>query len=264
MSHQCVIGLPFALALASASVEIPRERQAQFLESARIVKASIVGKGVTETWRVTLKDDALTHDASFQYVDERAAMKALPDGTTEIDFVDSYRYNIAGYELSELLGLAHMVPVSIERKWRGKRGAFTWWVDDVLMDEADMNEKGLKAPDQKAWDEQIYRVRVFNELIHDTDRNQGNLLITKDWKIWMIDFSRAFRRWPKIRNPSWLMRCDRQLFDTLRALTREALDEKLSHILTRLERDGVWARRALIMEHYEKLIRERGEEQTLY
>ena len=224
-----------------------------------------MGKGVTETWRLTLKDDTLTHDASFhQYVDEREAMKTHPGGTVEVDFVDSYHYNIAGYELAELLGLAHMVPVSVERRWRGKRGALTWWVDDVLMDEATMNEKGLKAPDQKAWSEQIYRVRVFNELIHDTDRNQKNLLIAKDWKIWAIDFSRAFRRWPKIQNPSWLMRCDRQLFERLQSLTRDALDEKLAHILKDVERDGIWARRGLIPDHYEELIRVRGEDQTLY
>jgi len=90
-------------------------------------------------------------------------------------------------------------------------------------------------------------VRVFNELIHDTDRNQKNLLIAKDWKIWAIDFSRAFRRWPKIQNPSWLMRCDRQLFERLQSLTRDALDEKLSHILKDVERDGIWARRGLIL-----------------
>ncbi|TDI38336.1 MAG: hypothetical protein E2P02_20720 [Acidobacteria bacterium] len=266
MSFPIVVGLPFALVLLGvhAETETPRERQAEFLKNADIIEAKVVGKGVTETWRLTLKDDTLTHDASFQYVDEREAMKTHPGGTVEFDFVDSYRYNIAGYELAELLGLAHMVPVSVERRWRGKRGALTWWVDDVLMDEATMNEKGLKAPDQKAWSEQIYRVRVFNELIHDTDRNQGNLLIAKDWKIWAIDFSRAFRRWPKIQHPSWLMRCDRQLFERLQSLTRDVLDEKLSHILKDIERDGIWARRGLILEHYEELIRVRGEDQTLY
>ena len=185
MSFPIVVGVPLALVLVSlqsASVETGRARvrQAEFLKNADIKEAKVVSKGVTKTWRVTLKDDTLTHDASFQYVDERAARKNHPDGKVELYFVDSYRYNIAGYELAELLGLAHMVPVSVERRFRGKRGALTWWVDDVLMDEAAMHEKGLKAPDQKAWAEQIYRLRVFSELIHDTDRNQGNLLITKD------------------------------------------------------------------------------------
>lgn len=150
MSFPIVVGLPIALVLLGrAETETPRERQAEFLKNADIIEAKVVGKGVTETWRLTLKDDTRTHDASFQYVDEREAMKTHPGGTVEVDFVDSYRYNIAGYELAELLGLAHMVPVSVERRWRGKRGALTWWVDDVLMDEATMNEKGLKAPRPK-------------------------------------------------------------------------------------------------------------------
>lgn len=262
MSFPIVVGLLASLLSAPAETETPRARQAEFLKKAGITEAEVVSKGVTETWRV--KDDTLTHDASFQYVDERAAKKTHPGGTVEVDFVDSYRYNIAGYELAELLGLAHMVPVSVERTWRGKRGALTWWVDNVLMDEAAMNKKGLKAPDQKAGASRFIVCVSSTSLIHDTDRNQGNLLITEDWKIWAIDFSRAFRRWPKIQNPSWLMRCDRQRFERLQSLTRESLDEILSHILKDVERDGVWARRGLILEHYKELIRVRGEDQTLY
>ena len=177
------------------------EAKEEFLRTAVPVKASRAGKGVTETWRVTLEGSGMTHAASFQYVDERAAVKNLPDGTKELHFVDSYRYNIAGYRLANLLGLDNLVPVSVERTWRGKRGAMTWWVDDVMMDEAGMNERDLRAPDQAAWSRQTYRVRVFNELIYDTDRNKSNLLITNDWNIWLIDFSRAFRRWKKIRKP---------------------------------------------------------------
>ena len=115
----------------------------EFLKTADVVRAEPVGKGVTETWRLTLKDGEITHDASFQSVDERAPAKDLGGGRTEVNFVDSYRYNIAAYRLARLLGLDDMVPASVERKWRTKTGAFTWWVDDVLMDEDEMKEKGL-------------------------------------------------------------------------------------------------------------------------
>ena len=46
----------------------------------------------------------MTHDASFQGLDEHKAQKQLGSGT-EINFVDSYKYNIAAYWLAELLGL---------------------------------------------------------------------------------------------------------------------------------------------------------------
>ena len=36
-------------------------------------------------------------------------------------------------------------------------------------------------------------MRVFDELIANTDRNQGNMLIDKQWKLWLIDHTRGFR-----------------------------------------------------------------------
>ena len=227
-------------------------------------KARLVGKGVTETWRVTLKNGALEHDASFQYIDERAPIKRLPDGTTELNFVDSYRYNIAAYRLANQIGLAHMVPVSVERQWRGKRGAMTWWVDDVQGDEAELNERGLQSPDPADWVRQTYRVRVFNELVRDTDRNQSNNLVTNEWKIWMIDFSRAFRRATELRRPERLIRCDRNVYHALSELTRGELEAELSDILDGVELEAVWIRRGLIVEHFRQAIASRGEDQVLY
>lgn len=245
-------------------MELSNDAKEEFLRTAVPVKASRAGKGISETWHVTLEGSGMTHAASFQYVDERAVVKDLGDGVKELHFVDSYRYNIAAYRLANLLGLESLVPVSVERVWRGKRGAMTWWVDDVMMDEADMKERGLIAPDQAAWVRKTYRVRVYNELIYDTDRNQSNLLITNDWNIWMIDFSRAFRRWKTIRRPERLVRCDRNLFRAMSELSRVELESRLSDILDDNELDGLWARRGLIVEHFRVLIDERGEGEVLY
>lgn len=251
---------------ANAQAQSPPSatRIEEFLTTADVVRVQPVGKGSTETWRLTLTDGEITHDASFQSVDERAPAKDLGGGRTEVNFVDSYRYNIAAYRLARLLGLDDMVPVSVARKWRTKTGAFTWWVDDVRMDEGEMNEKGLKAPDEVSWSEQIYRVRLFSQLVHDTDRNRGNLLITTEWRLWMIDFTRAFRRWPRLQSPQVLERCDRKLLEVLRELTRKDLDAALKDTLSRIEIEGLAARRDLIVQHYEALVRERGESAVLY
>jgi hypothetical protein len=61
------------------------------------------------------------------------------------------------------------------------------------MDEVDRVQKKITAPDTDKWNEQMYRVRVFDELIYDTDPNLTNVLIGEDWTIWRIDFGRAFR-----------------------------------------------------------------------
>jgi hypothetical protein len=78
----------------------------------------------------------------------------------------------------------------------------------------------LKAPDEASWSDQIYKVRLFSQLIHDTDRNRGNLLITTEWRLWMIDFTSAFRRWPSLQSPQKLERCDRKLLKAFREVTK--------------------------------------------
>lgn len=252
------------LVLAQEEIRPSTSRIEEFLMTADVVSARPVGKGKTETWRVTLTDGEMTHDASFQSIDERAPSKDLGGGRTEVHFVDSYRYNVAAYRLARLLGLDDMVPVSVERKWRTRTGAFTWWVDDVLMDENEMKERGLKAPDEIRWSEQIYRVRLFSQLIHDTDRNRGNLLITSEWRLWTIDFTRAFRRWPRLQSPQGLARCDRNLLEALRKVTRKELEAVLNETLSPVEIEGLDARRDLLVQHYDNIVRERGESAVLY
>jgi len=259
--------LPFLALVVSGSADeaaLTDERKAALLLSGRVVNARQVGKGVTESWRVTLDDGNVEHDAHFQSVDVHEVKKQLGGGRIEVDFVDSYRYNIAAYRLARLLDLDDMVPVSVERVWRGQTGAMTWWVDDVRMDENEMIEKGIEAPSTKAWSDAIYKVRVFNQLVYDTDRNRSNVLVTDDWRVWMIDFTRAFRRWDHLRSAEELRHCSRVLFGNLKALDGESLEAELGPYLRDGEIDGLLARRDLIVQHFEELARENGEENVFY
>ena len=43
----------------------------------------------------------------------------MENGATIYNFVDSYKYNIAAYTLSEMLGIDDLLPVYVERKWKG-------------------------------------------------------------------------------------------------------------------------------------------------
>jgi hypothetical protein len=256
--------LALLLALAAASKPaIDDSRKAEFLRTARVVAAVPAGKGVTGSWRLTLQDESLTHDAHFQSVDERHT-KTVVAGRVELLFKDSYRYNIAAYRLARLLGLDDMVPVSVERKWRSTNGAMTWWIDDVMMDEKERIQKRLVPPPEANWLSQVDKVKLFSQLVHDTDRNQSNVLITHDWKVWMIDFTRAFRPWRELRSTENLVRCERLLFERLRAMTKKELSEAMDGILEPPELNGILARRDLLVAHFEKLIQERGESAVLY
>src|ERR1700737_4911008 len=106
------------LVTASDEPTLTKEQIKQFLLTAKVVKSEHTKKGITEPWRLTLTDGTVTHDASFQTIDEHKATKQLASGT-ELGFVDSYKYNIAAYQLAELLGIDDMLAVYVERNWEG-------------------------------------------------------------------------------------------------------------------------------------------------
>ena len=90
-----------------------------FLKNAKVIRTRTTDKGVTAPKRLTLSDGVTTHDAVFQAIDERKMVATMGGGgrqaTTELNFVDSYRYNIAAYSCRRLLELDHMMPVYVER-----------------------------------------------------------------------------------------------------------------------------------------------------
>jgi hypothetical protein len=242
---------------------LTKEQIKNFLLTAKVVKSEHSKKGVTSPWKLTLSDGTLTHDASFQAVDEHRSMARLASGQLEPSFVDSYKYNIAAYAMAEMLGLDDMLPVYVEREWHGDAGSLSWWLA-VKMDEEQRVKDKISAPDVHAWNEQMYRIRVFDQLIYDTDPNLTNFLISDNWKLWRIDFTRAFRVSNDLRAPSELVRCDRQLFEKMKALNADEVTEKTKHYLNKDEVKAVMARRDKIVILFQKLISEKGESEVLY
>jgi len=220
---------------------------------------------VTHPSRLTLSDGTITHDASFQTIDEHKGEMKLESGRVELNFVDSYRYNVTAYQLAELIGLDDLLPVYVERKWQGKTGSLSWWLP-VKMDEADRVQKKIAVPDSDLdkWNQQMYRVRVFDELVYDTDPNLTNVLIGEDWTVWRIDFSRAFRTNKDLRFRKNLVKCDRQLFEKLKHLKADELAEKTKRYLNKSEVNGVMLRRDKIVATFQTLISEQGENEVLY
>ena len=78
------------------------EQQEEFLKKAKVARTRSAGKGVTGTARATLSDGTITHDASIQTIDE-SMREFRSNRGTELNFVDSWRYNVAAYRLDRLL-----------------------------------------------------------------------------------------------------------------------------------------------------------------
>ncbi len=258
----CLLMVPAAMA-AEDQPTLTNDQIKQFLLTAKIVSAKPAQKGITNTLRLTLSDGKLTHDAHFQSIDEHKSNVQMASGRTELNFIDSYKYNIAAYTLAEMLGMDDMIPVYVERKYQGNPGSLGWWLP-VKMDEEQRVKQKIAVPDRDAWNNQMYRVRVFDQLVYDDDPNLTNVLIGEDWKIWRIDFSRAFRLRKDLKDPTDLVRCDRKLLEKLKTLDGDQLTQKTKHYLNKDEIKALMARRDKIVARFQQLISEKGEAAVLY
>ncbi len=253
--------LTFDLAPIAAQPRTAQEIEA-FMRSAKVVRARELSTGITRPLRLTLTDGAMTHDAVFQAIDEKKSVFVAQRGASEINFVDSWRYNVAAYRLSAAVGLDWMMPVTIEYQYRGRPGALAWFMESVTDERRRLKEK-VRPPDVLAWNQDMYRMRVFSSLVRDTDRNLGNVLVSPAWRVIMVDFTRAFRLHPVI-DVKEISQCERQLLARLAALTPERLKEAVGEYLTAPEAQAVMKRRDLIVAHVRALAAQRGEDKVLY
>jgi hypothetical protein len=249
-------------AVASAAVAQDSERE-RLLLTGRIVRDRDAGGGTTASRRVTLRLDGVEHDAHVQAIDETKPVAALESGP-ELDFRDSYVNNVAAYRLDRMLGL-RMVPVTVVRRYRRGDASFTWWVDDVRMSERERTKKGTQPPDVAGWNRQALVVRVFDELIYNTDRHLGNLLIDGSWRMWMIDHSRAFKVFKTLaRERNLGTRCPRQLLAAMRGLDEATLRATMGDLLARGQIEGLLGRRDRIVAHFDASVARLGEAAVLY
>lgn len=275
--RRCVVPLAIALCLGPArawtqaltqpqalgQAALPVAAQAKFLRTAKVIASRTLSGGITSPVRLTLTDGTITHDAAFQAIDERRQQADLGRAGVEFNFADSHHFNLAAYQIAGLVGLDGMMPVTVHRTWNGREGTITWWLDGAF-DERTRLKAHRQAPNPLAWAHQMHRMRVFAALVGDTDRNLGNVLITSDWKLWMIDFTRAFRLGTALTYTDDLSQIDRGLLAGLRALDGPALHALTAHCLTGREADAVMQRRDALVAHFDRLVREKGSGAVLY
>jgi hypothetical protein len=257
-------GLALAASLAQAQ-DAPKKLSVQqieeFLKGAKIVDIKQLGTGVTNSQRASLTDGILAHSAHVQSIDEAKAI-FQGDRGAELNFRDTWKFNVAGYKLACLLGLDDMVPPSVERSVAGKTSSLTWWIDNSMM-EVDRQKKRIPIPDKDKWNREMHVVRVFDQLIYNTDRNLQNLMVDQEFRLWMIDHSRAFRMYSTLKEKKDLQMCDRALLARLRDLKAEEM-QTLKPYLSDPEIKGLLSRRDKIVQLFDQLIKTKGEAAVLY
>jgi hypothetical protein len=216
-----------------------------FLSRARVVAAPASAPD-THVIRVRLTDGTITHDAQVEVAHERDARSVTSISGQMARARDTWMHNVAAYRLDRLLGL-HMVPVSVPRQWQSAPASFTWWIDDVLLDEGERLKQRQTAPDTTAWRQQLELLRLFDQLIDNVDRNPGNILYTSSWRIWGVDHTRAFGTNRTLRKPAFITRCDRLVLERLRQLDPSVAGSMLGEFLSWYEIDALLARRDAIV-----------------
>lgn len=250
------------LAAQAAPEVFQGEAVEQFLLKAKMTAVRGIPQGVTAPRRATLELDGVTHFAAFKTIDESKAGYTQLERGGEINFQDSWRTEIPAYEVDKIIGLG-MVPATVERVLNGQQGSLQFWVES-MMPEAERIKKKLSAPDGEAWNRSMFKVRLFDNLIYNTDRHLNNILITKDWEIRLIDHSRSFRPFDTLKEPRDLTRFSRSLLEGIKKLDEKDLTARVGKLLTPFQIRGLIKRRDAILALAAKTVAQKGEAAVLY
>lgn len=248
----------------------------ELLRSADVASVEEIGMGVRGLKRVYLAEGEIELSGFFRPA-------SLPNSPA----VEGL-YEVAAYEMDKLLGL-DMVPPAVERMistdveaqiWTdaaegsassstgarlsdahmsiGERGSLQLWVEGV------MQYQGLEAQASTTpgWGHELSRIKTFDNLIGNRDRNLGNILIAPDWGAVLIDHTRSFGNDTELERPP--DQFDRRLVGQLRTLDRQTLQGHLESLLSNEQIDSLLDRRDALLDHLDKLIAERGEAQVLF
>ena len=209
-----VAPVPAPAAAACAKIWIGHEAEyEEMLRSAPVARTEKIPFGVTHPRR-------LYFDPGLPFAS--AAWKPLLPGKYA-GFQESYRSEIAAYELDKLLGL-QMVPPTVERKLGAQTGAVILWVENVKAWDVKANVRG---PDPVAWARELVRMKMFDTLCGNIDRNQGNLLYDAEYHVVLIDHSRAFVDTQDMTKFQKYLFVDRPLWERMQALTLESAQPTL-------------------------------------
>ncbi|MDJ0763510.1 MAG: metallophosphoesterase [Myxococcota bacterium] len=234
-----------------------------FLRTATVVKKEEIPVGITRPVKIHLKQQGVRAHAVFRTLHEKDdphySGGFISRGTY---FRDSYLNEAAAYALSQLLGMGN-IPPTVLRTIGGEEGSLQLWVEQTMTNRQRLAQH-KKPPDMNQWNCQLWDMRVFDNLINNTDRNQGNMLIDTKWRVWLIDHSRSFAQDKELPTPEKIKKCSRDLWQALLNLDETAVRARLKPYLSNREVRALLYRRERVIDKVQDLIADRGETAVLF
>lgn len=223
----------------------------QFLDTADIVWKEKLDAGTNKHKRkVKLQQNGHEAHAILRTSYE---LKDSPGG----GFVDSYMSELAAYHLALLLGLDNVPPVV-----RRKGGSMQIWIEKATTD-ASRRKAGEEPADPETFDKQVKDMVIFDNLIANTDRNPGNILIDGRNKVWFIDQTRSFAGQKELRYADKIEGCSRELWTRLQEVSDQEIREAVRPYVKNYESE-LLLRRELLVDALSAQIEARGEADFLF
>ena len=239
----------------------------EFLKNATVVSVKDIPEGVTKPKEVLLELDGVQARAAFRYVSKKGQRERMADGSIEMHFRDDFSNEVAAYKLSRLLGM-DVVPPAVLREVEGTPGSIQLWVEGAITLKTFNKEKppGKADPTSRSryLKHQVRDMNIFDNLIRNIDRNQGNIMWDPDMNLWLIDHTRSFSRDDTLPYPDEVVKCSRWLWAALQDLDQKQVKAILSPYLGGLEIKAVMKRQQKLVKLLQDKIEEEGEDEVLF
>jgi hypothetical protein len=237
----------------SAKIWVGRAAEMEaFLEAAEIIDLQDIPIGVTKPRKAMLAPGGLVDAMTW---------KPIRPGIYH-GFWESYKSEIAAYELDKLLQL-EMVPPTVERRIKSETGAAVMWCPGVRSFK-DMGGvpgtgtvPGPRPADYGRWQTQITRAKMFDNLVANLDPNLGNWLVDPLWNLILVDHTRAFTTTKHLVHK--MQGVDVPLWDKMKALDEPALTTALGAWLDKGAIRAVLSRRDKMRQEFDAMTTARNE-----
>lgn len=233
----CLAFAGLAPGVTSAQDDPPTGPHAErFIREARVVAMRSVGSGSTRSRLALLRLSRETRRAIWKTVGSDDPYARNQEG-------DSYRHEVAAFEIDALLELGR-VPATAARRVGERTGSMQLWLEGA--EAVDREDPKALAPEAGR---QLADIRLLRALIGAAP--DSDLLLARGGDLYTIDHASAFR--PDVPSGAdRLPRVSRPAFEALKAADRALLEKRVRRWLSDDELAGLLRRRAELLEVVER------------
>lgn len=225
------------------------EQLEDFLRTADVIASEQIGLGISKPQKLTLQKDKQIIHAIYKNIDTYPYLEKQNNWPRKGNDADRYHHDVAAYEVDKLLNL-NIVPPTILREYQGVEGVFQFWIDNSS-NRSDMIANNIAYGGFCSLASQMDLMRIFDALIYNNDRNTGNIIYKQDdWQLWLIDHTRAFAAKKNLpKGLKWTrLALTNNFRKSLKALTKEQLENSLSEYLHKIQIEALIKRRDKILK----------------